>query len=146
MLFVIVSKCVLSSSKTVPLPLCARCSGMYLGVVAGILFQFIRYPRKGGMPGWKTGIPFMIFVLAFGIDGLNSYLHLFPGLPGAYEPNNCPSPDHWYWNGHFDSGNTCPGIQSIGLEAMGSRFDIYQLAWICRINRHSIRFFKSDPI
>ncbi len=71
-----------------PLPLCARCSGMYLGVVAGILFQLICYPRKGGMPGWKTGIPFIIFVLAFGIDGLNSYLHLFPGLPGAYEPNN----------------------------------------------------------
>lgn len=71
-----------------PLPLCARCSGMYLGAVAGIFFQFIFYPRKGGMPGWKTGIPFMIFVLAFGFDGLNSYLHLFPGIHGAYEPQN----------------------------------------------------------
>lgn len=71
-----------------PLPLCARCSGMYLGAVAGILFQFIFFPRRGGMPGWKTGIPFMLFVLAFGIDGLNSYLHLFPGMNGAYEPQN----------------------------------------------------------
>ncbi len=71
-----------------PLPLCARCSGMYLGVISGILFQLTKYPRRGGMPGWKTGIPFMLFVLAFGVDGLNSYLHLFPGLPGAYEPNN----------------------------------------------------------
>lgn len=71
-----------------PMPLCARCSGMYLGAVAGILFQMIFYPRRGGLPGWKTGIPFMLFVLAFIVDGLNSYLHLFPGVPGAYEPRN----------------------------------------------------------
>lgn len=70
------------------LPLCARCSGMYLGAVAAILYQFLKYPKRGGMPGWKTGIPFMFFVAAFGFDGLNSYLHLFPGFPGLYEPNN----------------------------------------------------------
>jgi len=71
-----------------PMPLCSRCSGMYLGAVAGILIQLIFYPRRGCLPGWKTGIPFIIFVLAFGVDGLNSYLHLFPGISGAYTPQN----------------------------------------------------------
>jgi hypothetical protein len=27
-------------------------------------------------------------VVAFGIDGVNSYLHFFPGAPGLYEPEN----------------------------------------------------------
>lgn len=71
-----------------PLPLCARCSGMYLGAVAGIFFQVIVYPRRGGLPGWKASIPFLLLGLAFAVDGTNSYLHLFPGLTGLYEPNN----------------------------------------------------------
>jgi len=71
-----------------PLPLCARCSGMYLGAIAGFLFQLIGYPRRGGLPGWKTSLPFMLLLLAFVVDGTNSYLHLFPGLRGLYEPNN----------------------------------------------------------
>jgi uncharacterized membrane protein len=71
-----------------PLPLCARCSGMYLGAVAGIFFLFIRYPRRGGLPGWKASIPFLLLGLAFAGDGFNSYLHLFPGIAGMYQPNN----------------------------------------------------------
>jgi hypothetical protein len=61
---------------------------MYLGATAAILLQLMKFPKRGGMPGWKTGIPFMIFVTAFGFDGLNSYFHLFPGFPGLYGPNN----------------------------------------------------------
>lgn len=71
-----------------PLPLCARCSGMYIGAVIGIFYQLFRYPRRGGMLTWKSGIPFILFFGAWGFDGLNSYLHLFPGAPGLYEPNN----------------------------------------------------------
>ena len=71
-----------------PLPLCARCSGMYLGAVGGILFQLAAFRRRAGLPGWKTGIPFILFVLAFAVDGLNSYVHLFPGVTGIYEPGN----------------------------------------------------------
>lgn len=71
-----------------PLPLCARCSGMYIGAVIGIFYQLIRYPRRGGMLTWKSGIPFILFFLAWGFDGLNSYLHLFPAAPGLYQPNN----------------------------------------------------------
>jgi hypothetical protein len=30
----------------------------------------------------------VLFLIAWGLDGLNSYLHLFPGYEGPYAPNN----------------------------------------------------------
>ena len=69
-------------------PLCARCSGMYLGAMLGLVFQAIFSRRRGGMPSWRIGLILGLFVLAFAGDGLNSYLHLFPGAPGLYEPQN----------------------------------------------------------
>lgn len=71
-----------------PLPLCARCTGMYLGAMAGLLYQFFGFPRRGGMLTWKTGLPFVIFALAWLFDGANSFFHLIPGIPGIYQPNN----------------------------------------------------------
>lgn len=71
-----------------PLPLCARCSGMFLGAVVGILYQVWRFPRRGGMLTWKSGIPFILFAFAWAFDGSNSYLHLIPGAPSLYMPNN----------------------------------------------------------
>lgn len=69
------------------LPLCARCSGMYLGAVVGIVYQAFA-GRKGAFPSWKMAIPFFLFAGAFAVDGANSYLHLFPNAPGLYTPNN----------------------------------------------------------
>jgi len=48
------------------------------------------------MPGWKLGIPLLLFLAAFGIDGSNSYLYLLKGtaggvlhnIPNLYIPNN----------------------------------------------------------
>jgi hypothetical protein len=48
------------------------------------------------MPGWKLGAPLIIFFLAFGIDGSNSYLYLLKqtsngmldNIPNLYTPNN----------------------------------------------------------
>ncbi len=71
-----------------PLPLCARCTGMYLGAVAGLLYQFIKFPRRGGMLNWKTGIPFLVFAGAWAFDGANSFLHLLPTGIGLYQPSN----------------------------------------------------------
>ncbi len=71
-----------------PLPLCARCTGMYLGAVAGLVYQFVKFPRRGGMLTWKTGLPFVILALAWLFDGANSFFHLIPGMPGIYQPNN----------------------------------------------------------
>jgi uncharacterized membrane protein len=68
-------------------PLCARCSGMYLGALVGLLYQ-TRWQRKAGMPPWKILVVLGAFLLAFAIDGGNSYLHLFPGFSGLYQPTN----------------------------------------------------------
>lgn len=69
-------------------PLCARCSGMYLGAVLGLGFLALTAPRRGGMPARRLWPILALLLLAFGGDGLNSYLHLFPGAPALYEPNN----------------------------------------------------------
>jgi uncharacterized membrane protein len=69
-------------------PLCARCSGMYLGAMLGLAYQAILSRRRAGMPHWRVWAVFALLVGAFGVDGLNSYLHLFPGAPSLYEPQN----------------------------------------------------------
>jgi len=68
-------------------PLCARCSGMYLGALLGIGYQFLR-GRPGRMPGFPAAILFGFFLVAFVVDGANSYLHFFPNAPGLYQPQN----------------------------------------------------------
>jgi len=72
------------------IPLCARCTGQYLGAVSGLLFLSIKRPKRVGRPPWKIIIPLILFVLLFAVDGLNSYLHLIPALSQyyLYEPNN----------------------------------------------------------
>lgn len=72
-----------------PLPLCSRCTGMYLGALLGFAFLAVRRRgRAGRMPPAAILAAFGVFGLAFAVDGLNSYLHFFPGLPGLYEPSN----------------------------------------------------------
>ena len=81
---------------TVPLPLCARCTGMYLGAVAGLVFQSIRGWKRSKSPHWGIIAVLLVFVAAFGIDGVNSYLYLLkqvrpgilPQIPNIYIPNN----------------------------------------------------------
>jgi uncharacterized membrane protein len=79
-----------------PLPLCARCSGMYLGVMVGLAFQALTARRRGGLPPMRVIVPLALLGLAFAIDGVNSYLYLMktisPGrldfIPTLYIPNN----------------------------------------------------------
>ncbi len=68
-------------------PLCARCSGMYLGALLGLVYQW-RLGRRGKLPPLFIQVLLGLFFLAFGIDGGNSYLHFFPNLPTLYETNN----------------------------------------------------------
>jgi len=78
------------------LPLCARCSGMYLGAMVGLAFQSVRGWKRGKVPPWSIIAVLVVFVLAFGIDGVNSYLYLLkqvrpgilPQIPNLYIPNN----------------------------------------------------------
>lgn len=70
------------------LPLCARCTGMYLSAMLGLVYQFFLAPRRGDMPPKKVIAVLLASLAAFGIDGLNSYFHLFPVAPTLYQPSN----------------------------------------------------------
>jgi uncharacterized membrane protein len=70
------------------LPLCARCTGMYLGAVLALLYQSLYAGRRGGLPGRPVALILAALALAFGVDGVNSFLHLVPGAPVLYEPHN----------------------------------------------------------
>ena len=71
-----------------PLPLCARCSGMYLGAVLGLCYQSIFSRRKAGTPPWRVMLVLGLFVAAFVIDGVNSFLSLIPFTAPLYPPQN----------------------------------------------------------
>jgi uncharacterized membrane protein len=71
-----------------PVPLCARCTGMYLGAVLALIYQHIHAGRRSGMPIRSVQIGLGIAVLAFAIDGINSYISIFPNAPSLYTPNN----------------------------------------------------------
>ncbi len=73
---------------TTQMPLCARCTGMYLGAVLGLVYQSIFSKRRSGMPHWSVIACLAVFLGAFGIDGANSYLHFFPGAPSLYQPQD----------------------------------------------------------
>jgi len=71
------------------LPLCARCSGMYLGALVGMAgLTGLGRLRHGRFPHPTLLAVFGLFAAAWAIDGVNSYLTLIPGAPHAYEPNN----------------------------------------------------------
>lgn len=78
------------------LPLCARCSGMYLGAVLGVAYLAFTYRRSAGMPPKLVIALLALFGLAFAVDGGNSYLYLMKQtsggrldfIPNLYIPNN----------------------------------------------------------
>jgi uncharacterized membrane protein len=72
-----------------PMPLCARCTGIYLGVTIGFLLAHIAgRGRAAALPRGWVAFFYGLSVLIMGIDGVNSYIHLFPGGTGAYQPHN----------------------------------------------------------
>ena len=68
-------------------PLCARCSGMYLGAFIAFVYQ-LKSKRSGELPPKKLWPILGALFLFFAIDGSNSYLHFFDNAPSLYEPNN----------------------------------------------------------
>lgn len=73
----------------VPLPLCARCTGIYLGALLGIagMAALGRY-RSVELPPTPVLVVLVGFIGLMGIDGVNSYLTFFPRAPHLYEPQN----------------------------------------------------------
>jgi len=72
----------------VTLPLCARCTGTYLGALGAMAaVALLRRARASLLPSWRVLALFGSFFVAWGIDGLNSYL-AFLGMPHLYQPTN----------------------------------------------------------
>lgn len=68
-------------------PLCARCTGMYLGSLLGLGFTWLQGKRSGFPPLW-VWIFFAFFFLSFALDGINSALGVLPGLKQIYPSQN----------------------------------------------------------
>jgi uncharacterized membrane protein len=73
----------------VQFPLCARCTGIYLGVVLGIVvLAAMGRGQDGSLPPRRVIVVLILFISVMGVDGLNSYATLIPGVPSVYEPQN----------------------------------------------------------
>lgn len=71
------------------LPLCARCTGTFLGAVVGLVaILLLRRGRASRLPPAAVLALLVAFTGAWAFDGLNSYLTLFPKAPHLYEPRN----------------------------------------------------------
>lgn len=71
------------------LPLCARCTGMYLGVsLVFVIMLLAGRQRRSNLPPIKVLIVLVGFMGLMAADGVNSYSHFFPGAPHIYEPQN----------------------------------------------------------
>lgn len=72
-----------------PLPLCARCTGTFLGAVLGLTVMLLRGRyRASRLPAVTVLGLLVVFIGFWAFDGLNSYMTLFPGAPHLYEPRN----------------------------------------------------------
>lgn len=69
------------------MPLCSRCSGLFLGALLGLAFQAVQ-GRKGKMPPLGSSLFFGGLAFAWIFDGVNSFLMLVPSIPTFYETQN----------------------------------------------------------
>jgi uncharacterized membrane protein len=71
------------------LPLCARCTGTYLGIAIGLATAALLRRGRGGQllsPGMLVVMG--CFILAMAVDGINSYFVLLGRAPPLYAPRN----------------------------------------------------------
>jgi uncharacterized membrane protein len=71
-----------------PLPLCARCSGIFLGAMIALGSFWLRRRRHGGLPPLHIVLVLLGFSAIMALDGLNSYVGLLPFGRSVYAPSN----------------------------------------------------------
>jgi len=75
-----------------PLPMCARCSGTFLGVLVGLLGPglLLRRGRAASFPSPAILAALLAMSLLWAFDGANSFAHLLPydRIPRLYPPTN----------------------------------------------------------
>ncbi len=71
------------------MPLCARCTGQYLGAMTGFFLAW-RWGRlrAAGLPPRGILITLILFLAAWALDGINSYIYLLTQTPFLYTPHN----------------------------------------------------------
>ncbi len=70
-------------------PLCARCTGMYLGFLIGLAFLIVRRRTHSARMPTTAMIAVLIgFIVLMGIDGINSTISVIPGAPQLYHTTN----------------------------------------------------------
>ncbi len=70
-------------------PLCARCTGMYLGLLTGVIFLIVRRrTRTARLPDTLITAVLIGFIIIMGIDGVNSTISIIPGAPQLYHTTN----------------------------------------------------------
>ena len=77
------------------LPLCARCTGEFNAAAISLIFMGFVSRKRNALPRKGILALLVVFFLAFGIDGSNSYLYLLKtttgrlgNIPNLYMPNN----------------------------------------------------------
>jgi len=71
------------------LPLCARCTGTFLGAMLGLAVMLVLGRRRASsLPPVPVLGLLLVFMGLWAFDGLNSYLGLFRGAPQLYQPQN----------------------------------------------------------
>lgn len=71
-----------------PLPLCARCLGMFLAIVLGLSAMAVLEGRRSGFPSLKAAVPLGLGALIWLVDGSNSFLEALLGRGPLYTPGN----------------------------------------------------------
>ncbi len=71
-----------------PISLCARCTGMYVGIFVSLVYQLFIGRRLAEWPDKYKLVVLGIFFLGFAVDGSNSASKLYLGQGLLYEPNN----------------------------------------------------------
>ena len=69
------------------LPMCARCSGLFLGAVLGLIYHLL-HGRMGRMPPVWSLVIFGALALLWVLDGINSFLMLLPKVQSLYQTQN----------------------------------------------------------
>lgn len=72
----------------VPLCLCARCTGMYLGGLLTLTYLAVRKPRAAQFPKMPYLVAMVVFFFLWAGDGVNSFASEILRHPFLYEPQN----------------------------------------------------------
>jgi uncharacterized membrane protein len=73
---------------SITFPLCSRCMGMYLGVFYGMVVLSLTKGKISGIPSKKLLIIIGILIIAWLVDGVNSFFYGALGKIAIYTPNN----------------------------------------------------------